>query len=429
MSAVQSHLLFVDDEKPVLSSLKRLLRPTGIRVHIANSGAEGLAVLDEFPIDVVVSDMRMPEMDGAEFLTTVAEKWPDTTRMLLTGYADLTSAMDAINKGSISRYLTKPWQDDDIVMCIKQAVETRQLAAEKAKLEALTAEQNEQLAALNEGLEEKVAERTREIEAAQAELAAAHDSLKASYHATIEVFARIIQERGGLSSRQSVARDARAVGEKMGLEPPDCEVLYEAGLLCDVGKLTLPDATVQTPYTRLDPNAQRAYHRHPVIAEASLLSLEPLTAAARVIRMHCERADGSGFPDKLAGDDIPVASRVLAVCKAFADLQDGCIFEERMTAAEAREFLLEQKGQRYDPDVVDEFVSWLGNRRRKPDGVAERKLTLGSLRPGMTTTRDLVDENNVLLLAADQRISESFLNRLTQLQQELEEPLQVYVKG
>ena len=429
MSGAQAHVLFVDDEKPVLNSLKRLLRPTGIRVHIANSGADGLAVLDESPIDVVVSDMRMPEMDGAEFLAAVAEKWPDTTRMLLTGYADLTSAVDAINNGSISRYLTKPWQDDDIVMCIKQAVETRQLAAEKARLEALTAEQNKKLSALNDSLEEKVAERTRQIESARAELAAAHESLKTSYHATVEVFARIIQLRGGLSSRQSVAHDARTVGEKMGLSPPDCEALYEAGLLCDVGKLTLPDATVQTPYTRLDPNAQRDYHRHPVIAEASLLSLEPLTAAAGIIRMHCERADGSGFPDKVAGDDIPVTSRVLAVCKAFADLQDGRVFDERMTAAEAREFLLAQKGERYDPDVVDRFVAWLDDRRRKSDDLNERKLTLGSLRAGMTTTRDLVDENGVLILAAKQRISESFLNRLTQLQEALEEPLHIYVKA
>ncbi|MEO1245678.1 MAG: HD domain-containing phosphohydrolase [Pseudomonadota bacterium] len=429
MNAAQAHLLFVDDEKPVLNSLKRLLRPTGIRVHIANSGAEGLSLLNEFPIDVVVSDMRMPEMDGAEFLAAVAKKWPDTTRMLLTGYADLTSAVDAINSGSISRYLTKPWQDDDVVMCIKQAVETRQLAAEKARLEVLTAEQNDQLTALNDGLEEKVAERTRQTEAARAELAAAHKDLQASYRATIEVFARIIQLRSGLSSRLSVARDARAVGEKMGLDEAECQVLYEAGLLCDVGKLTLPDATVQTPYTRLDPNAQRDYHRHPVIAEASLLSLEPLTAAAGVIRMHCERVDGSGFPDKIAGSEIPLAARVLAVCKAFADLQDGNVFDERMTAEEAREFLLEQKDKRYDAEVVDRFVAWLGDRRRKPDGLRERKVSLGSVRAGMTTTRDLVDENGALLLAAEQRITDSFLDRLTRLQEALSEPLYVHVRG
>jgi len=429
MNEAQAQVLFVDDEKPILNSLKRLLRPTGIRVHIANSGPEGLAKLEEFPIDVIVSDMRMPQMDGAEFLAAVANQWPDTTRMLLTGYADLTSAVEAINNGSISRYLTKPWQDDDIVMCIKQAVETRRLAAEKSRLEALTAEQNEQLVALNESLEEKVAERTRQTEAARAELAEAHDELKASYRATIEVFSRVMQQRSGLSSRQSVATDARAVGEQLGLTPRECQVLYEAGLLCDIGKLTLPDATVQTPYTRLDPNAQRDYHRHPVIAEASLLSLEPLTDAAGVIRKHCERADGSGFPDKLEGSDIPIASRILAVCKAFADLQDGLVFEERMTAAEAREFLLEQKAKRYDSEVVDQFVSWLDDRRRKSDDLSERKVTLGSLRAGMTTTRDLVDENGVLVLAAGQKITESFLNRLVRLQKALDNPLEVHVES
>ena len=244
MSETKASILFVDDERPVLNALKRLFRPTGHKVHIAGSGSEGLALLAENPIDIVVSDMRMPEMDGAEFLTNVAEKWPSTTRMLLTGYAELSSAIEAINSGSISRYLTKPWQDADIVFCIEQAIETQQLVNEKNRLEKLTAEQNAELKTLNDGLETKVQERTRHLEQAKQELAAAHATLKDSFDATIEVFSRLVQSRSGLSIRASVAQDARAVGATLGLDEAACAAIYQAGLLCDIGKLSLPDKSV-----------------------------------------------------------------------------------------------------------------------------------------------------------------------------------------
>jgi len=427
MTDAKAEILFVDDERPILNSLKRLLRPTGHRVHIANSGAEGLAVLSENPIDVVVSDMRMPEMDGAEFLTNVANKWPDTTRMLLTGYADLSSAIEAINSGSIARYLTKPWQDNDLVMCLEQAIETQHLTREKNRLEALTIKQNDELRSLNESLEEKVEERTKEVAAAKDLLVAANAELTSSYGATIEIFSRLIQSRAGIGGRSSVAHDARAVGQSMGLSSDECQDLYEAGLLCDVGKLSLPDATVSTPYTRLDANAQRDYHRHPIIAEATLISLEPLAAAASIIRQHCERVDGSGFPDKLVGDAIPIAARILAVCKSFADLQDGSFFEENYTAREAQTYIEEQKGKRYDAIVVDTFIRWLGDRRRQSDELAERKVSLGALRAGMQTTRDLFDENGVLILARGQKISDALIARLVRLQEALSDSLIIHI--
>jgi response regulator RpfG family c-di-GMP phosphodiesterase len=424
-----AHILFVDDEMPVLRSLKRLLRPTGHEIHIANSGSEGLELLDEHPIDVVVSDMRMPEMNGTQFLTSVAGKWPDTTRMLLTGYADLTSAIDAINSGYISRYLTKPWHDADILMSIDQAVEYQRLAKDKRRLEQVTIEQNTALRALNESLEEKVQQRTRAIEEARRRLISAHNELQSSYRTTIEVFARMVQSRSGLGTRPSVAHDAKAVGKMMDLDEQQCDALYDAALLCDVGKLGLPDAAVARPYTMLDVNSQREYQRHPLIAEATLISLEPLTAAANIIRNHCERVDGLGFPDKLKAKEIALPARILAVCKAYADLQDGKLFEERMTSAEATAFLIEQKGKHYDGVVVDQFLTWLDDTRRRPEGNPERKVTLSNIRVGMKTTRDLVDEGGVLILARGQRISQLLRDRLFKLQNALGSPIVLHVEG
>ncbi|MFK7885361.1 MAG: HD domain-containing phosphohydrolase [Gammaproteobacteria bacterium] len=429
MTAIPAQILFVDDERPILNSLKRLLRPTGHRVHIANSGAEALSILNENAVDVVVSDMRMPEMDGAEFLANVARQWPDTTRMLLTGYADLTSAVDAINNGAISRYLTKPWQDTDIVMCLEQAIQNLRLTREKSRLEKLNAKQNHELKLLNDSLEEKVARRTEQIEAAKKQLASAHEELQSSFSATIEIFSSLINSRAGIGCRVSVARDARAVARAMGLPQDECQALYDAGLLCDIGKISLPDAAVNTPYVRLDAASQRLYQRHPINSEAVLVSLQPLAAAARTIRLHCERVDGTGFPDKIAGNDIPLPAKILAVCKSYADLQDGRFFPERHTAEDARAYIKEQKGERYDPEVVDQFCLWLDNPKRRADEVVERKITLSLLAAGMKTTRDLFDPNGMLVLAKDQTVSDALIERLVRLQKSLDESLTIYVEA
>lgn len=101
-------LLFVDDEPSILSALRRLFRPHGYRILIAESGAAGLAILEQEAVDLIISDMRMPEMDGATFLKQARSRWPGTVRILLTGYADVTSTVAAINEGEIYRYIAKP---------------------------------------------------------------------------------------------------------------------------------------------------------------------------------------------------------------------------------------------------------------------------------------------------------------------------------
>lgn len=156
-------ILCVDDETNILSALRRLFRQNGYQISIAGSGAEGLKVLEAEPFDLVISDMRMPEMDGAQFLERVFRLYPDTVRILLTGYADITSTISAINKGQIYRYVSKPWDDQELLTTVRQALDLKALQREKLRLEALTARQNDELKALNLSLEEKVQARTQEL--------------------------------------------------------------------------------------------------------------------------------------------------------------------------------------------------------------------------------------------------------------------------
>ncbi len=111
-------VLFVDDEVSVLSTLKRMFRNEEYEVLTASSGTEGLEILAQVEVDLVVSDQRMPRMTGAEFLQQVSHKHPNTIRMIMSGYADIDAVIDAVNKGNISRFLTKPWDKDNLKQII-----------------------------------------------------------------------------------------------------------------------------------------------------------------------------------------------------------------------------------------------------------------------------------------------------------------------
>src|SRR3990172_7980793 len=137
-ATAEATLLFVDDEANILSSLKRLFRPFGYRIFTAESGTQGLEIMEREVVDLVISDMRMPEMNGAQFLEKVREKWPETVRILLTGYAEIGTTIDAINKGQIYRYVSKPWEDNDLTVAIKHALQQKMLEQEKRRLEELT---------------------------------------------------------------------------------------------------------------------------------------------------------------------------------------------------------------------------------------------------------------------------------------------------
>ena len=150
------HLLLVDDEPNILSALKRLLRRDGYKIVTAESGAEALEILKTQEFGVIVSDQRMPQMTGSEFLSQVKELYPHTLRIMLSGYTDLDSVTEAINKGAIYRFLTKPWQDDLLRENIQKAFNTHELSEENRRL-------SDELSEINEVLESRVEEKTREL--------------------------------------------------------------------------------------------------------------------------------------------------------------------------------------------------------------------------------------------------------------------------
>jgi len=156
-------LLVVDDEENILAALRRTLRREPYTVLVANSGAEGLRILAERHVDVVVSDQRMPGMSGTDFLRSVKKAYPHTVRMVLSGYTELKSVTDAINEGAIYKFLTKPWDDDHLRANIAEAFRHKALADENRRLAHELALSNEQLACANESLKAHLAVTEHEL--------------------------------------------------------------------------------------------------------------------------------------------------------------------------------------------------------------------------------------------------------------------------
>ncbi|HOE42741.1 MAG TPA: response regulator [Rhodoferax sp.] len=394
-------LLFVDDEPSILSSLQRLFRPKGYKILTAESGDAGLAILDSQAVDLVISDMRMPKMDGAQFLEKVRQKTPETMRLLLTGYADINATINAINKGEIYRHISKPWDDNDILLIVKKALEHKALRAENQRLLVLTQQQNDELKDLNSGLEKRVQERTAEIEHVNSFLNLANERLKQNFMVSIKVFSGLIELREGAVAGHArrVADMARRIARQMALPTAAQQDVFVAALLHDIGKIGFTDELLAKPVSKLVNEELARYRKHALAGEAALMPLVEMQGVAKIIRAHHERFDGAGFPDGAAGAAIPLGAGILAVANDYDGFQIGTLTERRYTADEARILIKQGSDKRYDPQVVAAFLEVFGLPREETGRY--RELLASELVPGMVSGKDILSRDGTLLLAAD----------------------------
>lgn len=423
-----STLLFVDDEANILAALKRLFRPHGYNILTAESGQDGLALMAQQSVDLVISDMRMPAMDGAEFLKQVATQWPDTIRILLTGYADLTSTIKAVNAGKIYRYISKPWEDNDITTSVKRALEQKNLEAERDRLLALTNSQNAELKRLNTGLEDQVLARTNELQQTVSFLELAHESLDASYRTTVEVFSNLIEMRDQHTGKaRQLAEQVVQLGQLCSLDETELRNLRYAALLRNIGKVGLSDKLLGKSISSMNDVEHKKFIHHPVIGEGVLMALEPLHDAAHLICHQHEQFNGKGYPDQLKGEHIPIASRILKIVGDYYDLQHGLIVTGHLNASEAREYLRSQSDSHYDPEIVILFNSLLGRKKKQADDVSECLVKSNGLQAGMVLSRDLVLSDKVLLLSKGHTLSDNLIGRIHNMEESIGNDLDIYI--
>mgnify|MGYP005842406723 CR=1 FL=1 len=353
---MQNHsVLFVDDEVNILKALQRLLRGEPFEVLTASHATEALELIDQRQPQVIVSDQRMPEMNGVDFLASVRDRHSDVVRMMLTGYTDMTIAVEAINRGEIYRLITKPWNDEELKATLRQAFDHYDLKAEIKRLNQITREQNFKLQDMNKNLEEKVRDRTKQLDGKNHEL-------RTAYIQTIRALAEAIDAKDAYTRGHSerVAVYASRLGRQMGLRTDLIERIYFAGLLHDVGKIGVPDAIITKP-DRLTPEEYEEIKKHPEIGAKILEPVEFLHSIVPCVRHHHEWYDGcsAGYPDRLAGDQIPLPSRVIVVADTVEAMTSDRPYRKALSIEIVVDELRKYSGTQFDPVVVDAFLRLL----------------------------------------------------------------------
>jgi len=396
-------VLLVDDEAGILQSLQRLLRREPYQICTASSGEEALGLLaTSQQVAVIVSDQRMPVMNGAEFLQHSRCLAPDATRILLTGYSDLGATIDAVNQGGASRYIHKPWNDAELIQSIQEGVRVYALTQENRRQQERIRQQNVELQDWNANLRERVLAQTATVRKKIDEL---HEALllqRQTYNGVIASFLNLVEMRGTRQHQHAhnVSVVAAAAAHELGLMPDEQENLRVAGLLHDIGEIGIPERIFEKQPELMRADDFQLYARHPVRGQVAIDNIVPLRPVGVLIRHHHEHYNGSGFPDQLAGDDIPFGARILA----YADQIDSAMRHGAETIEQALTRVELGLSTKLDPTLKNVFrkvarYTYFSMPERDPNATIELELRPDELQLGMLLSRDLFSGTGLLLLS------------------------------
>lgn len=402
-------ILIVDDELNILRSLRRLLEDEELNITTASSGKEALRVMnDKRDIAVIVSDMCMPGMTGVELLEEAKKLLPDAVRIMLTGYSDIKVAIAAINRGGAYRYISKPWNDEEFICVIKDAVKTYNLTKENQRLSEIVNKQNEALKQWNMKLARIVQEQTVDI-------VAKNQRLKENFDDTIIAFSKLLELRNTSIRNHSknVCEMSVKIARKMNLPEEEIKNINIASLLHDIGKIGLNDSILTKDFDDMTARDMKEYMLHPIRAQAVIDPVEDMRDAGILIRHHHERFNGQGFPDKLMGKDIPLGSRIIAA----ADFMDRTMgkFRGDNVIRFAMNKLKEELVRKFDPQLyhfIEEAATELYQEQILFTNVLEQEFHIEDLKAGMILSKDIVSGSGFPFLWKGTELNEKYINAI-----------------
>lgn len=423
-------ILCVDDEASILKSLQRLFIGKDLQILLADSGSKALELMQEHRVNVIITDMRMPNMTGAEFLAKAAILQPDAYRILMTGYADLASTVSAINLGKIHRYVQKPWDNQELLTVVDEGLALYHLIRQNKQLTAKVATQNKQLKELNSSLEETVLKRTEQLKQTLLKFKHLAGERQKDEAATLEVLYNIIVSYPPLSGE--LARKISATCEYLAkaLKFPSelVTTVTKAGLFSEIGKIALPTKVAETAYTDLYNRERRLFNEHPLHAEEILLPAQHLSEMSLIIANQLERYNGGGEPAQKAGNDIPLGSRILAVARDFWLHVEGRYDGNKMSMTDAFDAIQLHQGSYYDPTIVKALSILVASEDTDIANKARRGLEVSTLKPGMKLKQNLYNLKHILLLPEGHVLNPASLEKLSKYQLKHKEQLLVEIE-
>lgn len=423
-------LLCVDDEPAILKSLQRLFVGHPYQLQLAGSGQQALELLHQQKVQVIISDMRMPGMDGAEFLAKAAELQPDCYRILMTGYADLASTVQAINLGKIHRYVQKPWNNQELLHLVDEGLEKFRLMLANKQLTAMVAKQNKELKVLNHDLEDRVVQRTAQLKQTLNHIKGMLKQQELDHKATKEVLYNIISSDPALSGEfaLNVGQTCAALGRQLGFDSEQRQQLRQAGLLSELGKLGLPANLQITPYYQLSPHDRSHYLQHPQYAEEILAPALHLQPVIEAIAQQYEKFNGSGEPQQRVGSDICINARILAVARDFWLYVFQRLSPQKHSLNEALEQIHRQQGAWYDPEIVVALRELVHGGLRLGSDYEHQGITVAELHTGMKLKHNLYNNKKLLLLPKGQEINDTTIQSLQRYELKHHEQLQIHIE-
>jgi response regulator RpfG family c-di-GMP phosphodiesterase len=402
MSTGSPTILIVDDEAVVLSALKETLERAGFHVVACNNPLKALAILADRDFAVIISDQRMPEMLGLDFLVESRRLRPHASRILITAVLALPTIVDAINRGEIFRFVAKPWLREELLATVRNAVQRHELVTQNEVLQIETQTLNARLVTANTELENKV----RDLEAQRQRLDAANRQLTENFDHSLELCRRILTTYDPILGGQTKAlvEFAAQLALTDRFTPEQSHALRTAAWLCDLGLIGVPREMLRafrTPAVQLTERERTMLHAHPVYSQTLATQVEDRPDVGEIIRSHHERWDGKGYPDGLAGEAIPWPARCLSVAVGFV--------ESGLGKNAAIESILAQSGRAYDPEAVRLFLK-VSNLVQLPRQV--REIMLHELAPGMVLANGIYSPHGMLIIGEGQALSSGTITKL-----------------
>jgi putative two-component system response regulator len=331
--------LVVDDEPRLRRVLVRLLEGEGFQCQEAGSGVEALTILERGPVPLVISDLRMPEMDGMSLLREIVSRWPDIAVVLVTAVAEVESAVACLQIGALD-YVAKPFHLDEVRARVTQALDKRRLILENRNYQ--------------QHLEDRVAVQARRIEEVFLE--------------GVQALVQALEEKDAYTRGHSarVARYATGIARQLKLETDIVDTIALGAELHDIGKIGVRESVLYKP-GKLTEDEYRHIMEHTVIGARILGPLmRDAPGALAIVRSHHERLDGSGSPDRLAGDAIPFVARVVTVADSFDAMTSARPYRPGLHVQPALRELQDGKGVQFDGVVVDAFLAAFADMNALP---------------------------------------------------------------
>ena len=315
--------MLVDREPAELRRLERLFDHT-YQVICAASGEEALRMLEQHDVALLITDQRLRGMTGTELLEQAAQLRPHVVRILLTAHADADALAAAINRAQVYRYATKPWDEEELSRTVARALRHYEVTRSRHEAEETNKRLARRLRAMTRGVVRAIAD-------------------------TIEA-----KDRYVYGHARRVSGYATAIGRRMRLSVHELEQIGLAALLHDVGKISTPDSILLKP-AALNDEERAVVRLHPERGARLLAAVPEMEEVASAVRHHHENYDGTGYPEGLAGEQIPLASRIIHVADAYDAMTSPRPFRDALDHASALRALASGAGAQFDPEAVAAF--------------------------------------------------------------------------